>query len=319
MMILNIILSLVLTIQGGPAYFKNLQQRDSILIADQFEYGFKLEGVEPGTGLAMSDFSTISNDTLTLVRNWQIDTLKTNKKTGVLDIKASVLLSPFEEGDYHLPPVVVLRTIDNQVDTLVFDAPEPIAVKTMPVDTATFVIHDIKAQMTYPLTFREIAPWVAGGILLIAVIIAIILYIRKKMAQRSEEQEITQEAAYIVALRELEKYRGDKLWVADKQKTYYSGITDILKTYIDNSFKIDAPEMTTAELFRELQAKDIDQNLYKELKDFFELADFVKFAKYIASDEDNAKALPLAVRFVTTTYQTNLEADQKALEEEQKK
>ena len=35
----------------------------------------------------------------------------------------------------------------------------------------------------------------------------------------------------------------------------------------------------------------------------------MKFAKYVASDEDNASVLPLAVRFVTETYQTEVEAD----------
>ena len=38
----------------------------------------------------------------------------------------------------------------------------------------------------------------------------------------------------------------------------------------------------------------------------FETADYVKFAKAFASDEENAVALPSAVRFVTTTYQSQL-------------
>ena len=33
----------------------------------------------------------------------------------------------------------------------------------------------------------------------------------------------------------------------------------------------------------------------------------MKFAKFTASDEENAAALPLAVRFVTTTYQADVE------------
>ena len=33
----------------------------------------------------------------------------------------------------------------------------------------------------------------------------------------------------------------------------------------------------------------------------------MKFAKYIASDEENAAALPLAVRFVASTYQMEVE------------
>ena len=48
----------------------------------------------------------------------------------------------------------------------------------------------------------------------------------------------------------------------------------------------------------------------EEMKELFERADFVKFAKFTASDDDNAKVLPIAVRFVTSTYQTELELEQ---------
>ena len=47
------------------------------------------------------------------------------------------------------------------------------------------------------------------------------------------------------------------------------------------------------------------------MKELFERADFVKFAKYVADDEQNAKALPLCVRFVTTTYQAEIEEEAK--------
>ena len=42
---------------------------------------------------------------------------------------------------------------------------------------------------------------------------------------------------------------------------------------------------------------------------------FVKFAKHTASDEENARALPTAVRFVTSTYQTVLEEEQQSSDE----
>jgi hypothetical protein len=118
--------------------------------------------------------------------------------------------------------------------------------------------------------------------------------------------------AYIVALRELDKWRGDRFWAPDKQKSYYSGITDALKNYIEDRFGVDAPEMTTAELFDALkQAEDLPAELREELRELFECADFVKFAKHTASQEENARALPTAVRFVTSTYQTVLEEEQK--------
>ena len=65
----------------------------------------------------------------------------------------------------------------------------------------------------------------------------------------------------------------------------------------------------TAEIFEGLRGTDIPVDLYEEMKDLFERADFVKFAKYVASPEDNATVLPQAVRFVTATYQTQVEEE----------
>ena len=179
----------------------------------------------------------------------------------------------------------------------------------MPVDTATFVIHDIKDQINYPVTAAEVLPWVGGG-LAAAALIALLVWLLVRASRRKAEAAKPKEPAYIVALRELDKYRSDKYWAPERQKTFYSGITDALKAYIDDRFGVDAPEMTTAELFAALKGdKDITPQMYLELKELFERADFVKFAKFIASDEDNAKALPLAVSFVTTTYQSDLQKE----------
>ena len=158
MKILCIILSVLLDlVPKGPAFLNQLQKRDSILVADQIEYGFTLDSVKIGTELGMADYSEVSNDTLTLVRNWKVDTLKLFKKEGMLNIRAAVVIAPFEEGKYELPPVFVQRNVDGVVDTLVF-SPLEMEVKSMPVDTATFVPHDIKGQIRYPLTFKELLP-----------------------------------------------------------------------------------------------------------------------------------------------------------------
>ena len=304
MRVVALILAVLLEIvPGGPAYLKQLQPRDSILIADQIEYGFRLDKVKEGTVIELPDFSKASGDTLTLVRNWQMDTVGRPGKKGSADIIASIIVAPFEEGEYELPSIPVRRTVEGNVDTLLFEGVK-MSVRTMPVDTATFQIHDIKGQMRYPLTFREVAPWLALGWLVTVLAILIVCLVRMRKGKVAGETAVM-EPAYIVALRSLDKFRGNRYWAPEKQKIFYSGITDALKNYVDGRFGIDAPEMTTAELFRELRkASDISPDLYDELKVLFERADFVKFAKYTASDEDNAGALPLAVRFVTETYQT---------------
>lgn len=309
--VLLIILSMLPTlVPGGKAYIKQLQPRDSILIADQIEYGFELEGVKNGSSIALPDFSIISNDTLTLVRNWQIDTLKSNKRNGTKNIKASIILAPFEAGRYKLPQIFAQRTVDGKVDTLSFETLE-MEVTAMPIDTATFVPHDIKGQIKYPITFKEVLPWALGAIALAALVYLIIVFTKK--ARRSTEEAKPKDPPYVIALRKLDRYRSNKYWAPEKQKIFYSGITDALKEYMEARFGVDAPEMTTAELFAALkEEKDISPESFAALKELFERADFVKFAKMIASDTENASVLPLSVKFVTDTYQAELQREKEA-------
>ena len=313
MRILFAILMLTLDlVPSGKAWMKQLQQRDSVLIADQLEYGFTLEGVTAETRLALPDYSRASNDTLTLVRGWKLDTLRTDRKKGTMDIRGTVVLAPFEAGTYRSPPVWVQRTVGQKVDTLEFEAPE-LEVKTMPVDTSTFIPHDIKGQIGYPLTFREVIPWVLGGLALCALVL---LCIRLYRNRSRKEDAGPKDPPYVVALRKLDRYRGDRYWAPDQQKAFYSGVTDALKEYMEARFGVDAPEMTTAELFDALKSeKDITPATHADLKDLFERADFVKFAKHLASDSENATVLPVAVKFVTDTYQSQLEEEQPAKEE----
>lgn len=320
MKILTFFLAVVLElVPAGQTFLRQLQQRDSILIADQLEYGVRIDDVKEGDSIAFPDFSKASNDTLTLVRGWQLDSLAGGRKLKPkalarwirkgkpFSIEASIVVSPFEEGEYELPEIPVIFSSDGVEDTLLFEA-QKMDVKTMPVDTATFKVHDIKGQIRYPVTFSEMLPYGVGVVVLAGLIFLAVWLLRKKAAERKAEE--TKDPAHVVALRELDKYRSDKYWAPEKQKAFYSGITDVLKNYIDARFGVDAPEMTTAELFDALKKeKDIAPDLFNETRDLFERADFVKFAKYVASEEDNAGVLPLAVRFVTGTYQAEIEKE----------
>ena len=322
MKLLAIILATLLDIvPAGDAALTQLQKRDSILIADQLRYNITLEGLREGDSFALPELAGMSGDTLAIIGGWQADTLvkgrvihpKGAKKTGKalsggFDINAGIVIAPFEEGKYFLPDIPVVVNKGGKTDTLVFKGVE-MDVRTMPVDTATFEIHDIKGQIQYPVTFAEVFPWILAG-LGAAALIALIVWLGVRASKRGREASRPKDPAYIVALRQLDKYRSDKFWAPERQKEFYSGITDALKFYIDDRFGVDAPEMTTAELFDALKSdKDITPEMYSSLKELFERADFVKFAKHLANEQENASALPLAVRFVTSTYQSELEKE----------
>ena len=294
------------------SFLEPLQQRDSILIADQLRYGFTLEDVAEGTEFRMQDYSQAFGDTLIVVRNWKVDTLRTVRKgrkgPARYSLRGDVVLAPFEAGTYHLPRIAVQRiSPDGVVDTLLFD-PQEMEVTTIQVDTTAYVPHDIKGQMRYPLTFKEILPYLLGLLTLAGLVaLAVVLVRRRRTAKAADAHR---DPPYIVALRKLEGFRGEKYWAPEKQKTFYSGITDTLREYIAATFGIDACEMTTAEIFDALKGHErLTDELYGSTRELFELADFVKFAKHIASDAENAAALPQSVRFVTSTYQSTLEEE----------
>ena len=307
-------------VQMGPSFLHQLQERDSVLIADQLFYGFELKQVEEGTQFAFPQVKDTLMTNIRIVKPWQMDTLKTSKarkgQSRMLDLRGGITVTSFDEGIYYLPPLAVQRrSKDGVIDTLVFD-PQKVEIKTMPIDTATFRPHDIKGVIKYPLTFAEVAPWVTGGLAL-AGLIALVVWLIIRYRRSHDPQYMKKDPAHIVALRKLDKYRGNKMWAPQMQKAFYSGITDTLREYIAARYGVGAMEMTTAEIFNDMKATDAPADLLAELKDLFERADFVKFAKFTASDEDNAKALPTAVRFVTSTYQSDIETEETSVKEEE--
>ena len=299
------------TVKG--AFLEQLQKRDSVLVADQLRYGFELHGLEDGTQLLLPEIPQEQGYGLMYLSPWTLDTLKvTKQKKGgpsLLDIRGSVVVTSFEEGVCELPRIVLGRMSGGVTDTLVFESMS-LDVKTIPVDTATFQPHDIKGQIRYPVTFAEVLPWVLGGLGVVALIALCVYLIRRRRNAASEERH--KDPAHIVALRKLDQYRGNAMWTPEKQKQFYSGVTDTLREYMASRYGISAMEMTTAEIFAGMKSSDVPSELLDVVKELFERADFVKFAKYVASEEDNASVLPVAVRFVTETYQAELEEEEAA-------
>ena len=131
-----ILISLLEVFPKGPAFLNPLQKRDSVAVADQLEYGFEMKGVKAGTRFGLPDYSKTGNEDIVLVKNWELDTTKIYLRTMTYDLKARVVMAFFQEGEYQLNPIVVVRQEGEQADTLMFTGAK-LEVKTMPVDTAT--------------------------------------------------------------------------------------------------------------------------------------------------------------------------------------
>jgi hypothetical protein len=250
------------------------------------------------------------------------DTLQDTKDN--LTVESTLLLTSFDAGIYTFPQIPVLVVSGrNKADTLYFDA-VTLKVNTLPVDTiAAFLqaddstkinlLKDIKPPVKYPYTFKEILwPWTVDGILALALIAAIIyVIVRIKKQQPVFGKVKSQEPPHIVALRELEKIKAEKLWQNNKIKLYYTRVTDVLRVYLEQRYSIQAPEQTSDEILQALAQLPLPEYFLPKLRDFLNVSDLVKFAKYLPATEENESAVTLVAQFVAETKEQNNEPEQR--------
>jgi hypothetical protein len=281
--------------------------RDSILIGDQVELILDLQ-MNEGEGFLIAAQSEQLVPGVETIKGMTVDTVSLKK--GKIDIQAHMTITSFDSGSYVLPPMLALiQNSKGEIDSLLYRGPE-LYVNTIPIDTATYEIKDIKGQIGYPLTFKEILPWLLLALLLAALIYLIIRLVKARRNNLTLfGKPVQKDPAHIVALRDLEKIRKQKLWQNNKQKQFYTAVTDTLRYYISERFGIVTMERPSGEMLEDLKKQDIEGGTYDKIEKLFGRADLVKFAKYEATAEENEETIPDAVQFVNSTYVSQLEEE----------
>jgi len=123
-------------------------------------------------------------------------------------------------------------------------------------------LDEMKVLKTKIDTFKELLPWILGGLAAIVVIILIIYYIvkRKKRQPIFTRKPKPVLPAHVVAINKLEELRLAKVWQAGHLKKYYSELTDIVREYMVNRYYFDAPEMTSYEIISKLNELNINKD-----------------------------------------------------------
>ena len=292
--------------EGNPA---TRLSRDTILIGDQIEWIIPLE-MAPGEKYFLEDIADPPAPGVEIIKPLQLDTVSNGRKS--VKVEGKVILTSFDSGSYYLPPLIaMIERGSGVVDTLYMEGPT-LEVTTVPIDTATYVIKDLKGQIKYPLKFKELLPWIGLALLLALIVWALVRWITMSRANRTFlGKPIVKDPPHIVALRALDKIRKQKLWQNDKQKQFYTEVTDALRVYIADRYGIVALERPSREMLADLKKQDIEEALYGKMDELFTRADLVKFAKYLASAEENEEVIPDAVRFVNATYIKEIDEEKK--------
>ena len=247
-----------------------------------------------------------------VVKRLPVDTIKLADKDRIR-LSQSILISSFDSGSHVIPPFF-FKLKHNQLTDSIATQAMIFQVLTMKIDTAKGPV-DIKVPYGAPLSLKEIIPYILGVILIAAIIFFIFYYMRwkKKNVPLFSRPEKPKEPAHIIALRELDRIKAQKLWQQEKIKQYYSEVADTIRYYIQNRFDIPAMEQTSAEtigVFKQ-NTELVDGNSLNEIQHILSLADLVKFAKYTPLPDDNNLTLMNAYFFVNQTKKEELKATEK--------
>lgn len=252
---------------------------------------------------------------LETVEAYKTDTTLRNNRMTLQKIYA---LTQFDSGIYQLPTQRI--EINGQgyfTDSLL------VHVATVPVDTLTQKMYDIKPLMeverSYADTWKIVLMVLLG--LLLAGGLVYWFFLRKKPL--TEEEKAALLPPYDRALMELKRLEHSKYLIQDDFKQYYTELTAIVRSYLEEDVHVTALESTTAQLIDKLQLlKDagqlkLDDQTIVQFKKILETADLVKFAKSkpatTAAEQDRKAVEELVIR----THEALPEPTEEELEQQE--
>ncbi|TKG88884.1 hypothetical protein EYV94_26465 [Puteibacter caeruleilacunae] len=288
-------------VQAQEITAKAILDTTNIMLGDQIKFNLELE--KP-LGFDIQ-FPAINDSLLTpnieILEKSDIDTvaLDNNRQK----ITQQFVITSFDSGSHVIPEFYFRYQYDQLADSLKSNT-ITLNVHSFDIDLKKG-ITDIKKPYEAPVTLKEVTPYIMGAILIVAILFFIFYAIRRRQKNMSlfSKPPKPSDPPHVVALKELDRIRDEKLWEQEKLKLYYSDITDTLRRYIEGRYHLSAMESTTDEILEQFESakKVLDKKSFQQLKDLLQLADLVKFAKFKPQADDNSISLANAYFFVNQT------------------
>lgn len=229
-----------------------------------------------------------------IVESFPQDTIK--DEDDQLTIEKRYTITVFDSGAYMLPVGPFIENKDTIRGKSLF-----LSVNTIQADTTANSIKPIKLPYNQGYTFKELLPWILGGLALIGIIAGIIIYLRikQKNADTEIKKYVPKDPPHIIAYRSLDELKAEQLWEKEEYKAYYTKLTEILRIYLEQKYQILALEQTSEEILSDVKDLNLlNFEIIQDLSQILMLADMVKFAKHIPQAEENVRSYDLALKFI---------------------
>lgn len=212
---------------------------------------------------------------LEVLESYPTDTIKENDKYQLIKKYG---LTQFDTGRFTIPSLPVIINSKPYVT-------DSVLVEILPVvvDTLKQHMYDIKDISTVPNDYS--GWWIYLLILMGIAATGYLIYYLIKRNKKPAEEEIVYASPIEKATAHLKTLEKKSLVERGEVKEYYSELTDIARTYIEEAVEIPAMESTTDELIAAFKIAIVKKKLslteetIKNLEKVLKQADLVKFAK----------------------------------------
>lgn len=188
-----------------------------------------------------------------------------------------IVVSPLKSGKQTLPTLVVYS---KDQDFVAIARTQPITLNVTAPQKEQGAKVDLLDPQTISLPTKFILLGIAGLMALAAVIVFLIRKFKAKLKPLVQTPPLKiDEPEHVIAMKRLETLFGDNPHSSEAAKPVAFGISEILKDFFSKRFKVEAAESTTSEMLGLLRSVGMQSAELREISDFFEELDRIKFLK----------------------------------------
>ena len=281
---------------GGNVTFKAKLDSATLIMGKTTALHLEITQDKDARGFFVNEQADTLNAMVEIAERPQADT--TDLGNNRIQINRDLIIQSFDSGMWIIKPIPYVVNGDTAYCN-------QLTLKVLPVDVSQMEdVHDIKPVETVPFNLLDWLPdywraWLLGILLIAGGIWAYHKYYKKGVNPLKPSRKRL--PPYEEAMINLQNLKAAQLWQQGQEKEYFTGLTDILRVYIDRRFDINAVEMTSSQIIETLKKNDETRAVNEQLGMILEIADIVKFANARPLADDNEVAYQRAVNFVEAT------------------
>jgi hypothetical protein len=236
--------------------------------------------------------------------------LKLLKLDTIIDKNFVTLKGRVEFYNYNLEnviikPIKINYDVEDSINLFLKSNSIKIINKLQNADTSK-AFKDIKPVIDVDFDYSQYILYFFLVVIILLLLYFVYKYLNNKKPIENLIENVTPKIpANLLALEALKALENELLWQKGNTKAYYTRLSEILKIYIENYFRIDCLELTTNELLVILNSSNINKDYIMKLQIILVTSDMVKFAKYESNSNENINLMKSAFDFVESTSNLN--------------